>query len=150
MIRAALATVLECYPQVFFACHRRHMRDEGTGQTLSSHQASVLDHLDADVPMHLHELAAHLGVTPSTMSLTIDRLERGGFVRRSQDGQDARRVNLRLTKAGLRIKQQQKVLEPDLVTAMLERLKGDERDAALRGLELLAKAALELRGGWKL
>jgi len=148
MIRAAVETVLECFPAIFLACHRRHVRDDATKQVLSSHQASVLDHLDAIEPTHLHELAAHLGVTASSMSLMIDRLERAGFVRRSRDKQDARRTNLRLTKAGLRIKRQKKILEPRLVEAMLRRLAADEREAALRGLRLLAQAAGDItRGG---
>ena len=25
-------TVLRCYPQIYFACHRRHVRDEKTGE----------------------------------------------------------------------------------------------------------------------
>jgi DNA-binding MarR family transcriptional regulator len=144
MIRAAIATVLDCYPKIFFACHRTHVRDDGTRKVLSSHQASVLDHLDAVEPTHLHELAAHLGITPSSMSLMIDRLERGGFVRRSRDTHDARRVNLRLTRAGLRIKEQQKVLDPDLVEAMLRQLSAADRELALAGLKILGRAASEL------
>jgi DNA-binding MarR family transcriptional regulator len=144
MIRAAVATVLDCYPKIFFACHRRHVRDETAKRMLSSHQASVLDHLDPVQPTHLHELAAHLGITPSSMSLMIDRLEQGGYVRRSRDTHDARRVNLRLTKLGLRIKEQQKVLDPDLIEAMLRRLPSQERESALAGLKVLARAATEL------
>jgi DNA-binding MarR family transcriptional regulator len=144
MIRAAIATVLDCYPKIFFACHRTHVRDDGTGRVLSSHQASMLDHLDAIEPTHLHELAAHLGITPSSMSLMIDRLERGGFVRRSRDTHDARRVNLCLTRAGLRIKEQQKVLDPDLVEAMLRKLSAPDRESALAGLKILERAASEL------
>ena len=144
MIRAAVATVLDCYPKIFFACHRTHVRDDSTRRVLSSHQASVLDHLDAVEPTHLHELAAHLGITPSSMSLMIDRLERGGFVRRSRDTHDARRVNLLLTKAGMRIKEQQKVLDPDLVEALFRNLSPVDRETALAGLKILARAATEL------
>jgi MarR family transcriptional regulator, organic hydroperoxide resistance regulator len=144
MIRAAVATVLECYPKIFFACHQSHVTDEKNKRVLSSRQASVLDHLDPVDPTHLHELASHLGVTPSTMSLMIDRLERGGYVRRSRDSRDARRVNLYLTWAGERIKSQQKILAPKLVQAMLRRLSANERASALAGLQTLARAATEL------
>jgi DNA-binding MarR family transcriptional regulator len=85
-----------------------------------------------------------MGVTASTMSLTADRLERGGYVRRERSKQDARRVDLRLTPAGVRIKRQQKVLEPELISAMLGKLDEKRRKKALRGLELLAEAAREL------
>jgi DNA-binding MarR family transcriptional regulator len=136
--------VLRCYPMIYFACHRRHVRDEKSGAVLSAHQASVVDHLDDVEATSLLELARHMGVTASTTSLTIDRLERGGYVKRARSKADGRRVELRLTAAGVRIKRQQKVLEPDLVTAMLSRLGEKQRTSALRGLETLAEAAREL------
>jgi len=144
MSRADVDTFLRCYPQIYFACHRRHVRDESTGQVMIQHQASVLDHLDDTEATALFDLARHMGVTASTMSLTVDRLEKGGWVTRERSKQDARRVELRLTEAGMRIKKQQKVLEPDLVKAMLGLLDHGKRKKALRGLELLAEAAKEL------
>lgn len=144
MARTDVDTVLRCYPQIYFACHRRHVRDEKTGEVMSQHQASVLDHLDDTEGTALFDLARHMGVTASTMSLTVDRLERGGWVTRERSKQDARRVELRLTEAGARIKKQQKVLEPDLVRAMLARLEDGKRKKALHGLELMAQAAREL------
>ncbi len=139
-----IETVLRCYPKIYFACHLRHVRDEKTKRTLSSHQASILDHLDDVEPTLVNELARHMGVTPSTMSLNVDRLETGGYVRRTRDPQDSRRVQLRLTKAGVRIKQKQKVLDPDLIGAMLDQLSKQERAEALAGLELLAEGAARL------
>jgi DNA-binding MarR family transcriptional regulator len=144
MSRSEVEIVLRCYPQIFFACHRRHVRDEKTQNVLSAHQASLLDHLDDVEGTSLLDLARHMGVTASTTSITVDRLERGGYVRRSRSKEDARRLDLRLTPAGVRIKSQQKVLEPDLVSAMLALLDGKDRRRALRGMELLAAAAAEL------
>ena len=144
MSHEGVETVLRCYPQIYFACHRRHVRDEATREVLSAHQAGILDHLDDVEATSLLDLARHMGVTPSTMSLTVDRLERGGYVRRERSAEDRRRVDLRLTPAGVRIKRQQKVLEPELVAAMLQRLSERKREQALRGLELLAEAASAL------
>jgi len=141
MSQAEVDTVLACYPQIYFACHRRHVRDEQTQTVLSAHQASVLDHLDEVESTSLFDLARHMGVTASTMSLTIDRLERGGYVLRKRSTEDRRRVDLRLTAAGVRIKRQQKVLEPELVEAVLVQLDGRKRGQALRGLKLLADAS---------
>ena len=143
-MRADVETVLDCYPQIYFACHRRHVRDEQSKAVLSAHQASVLDHLDGVDGTSLLELAKHMGVTASTMSLSVDRLERGGYVSRERSKDDKRRVDLRLTAAGVRIKGRQKVLEPELVQAMLARLEPGKRRDALRGLELLAEAAVEM------
>jgi DNA-binding MarR family transcriptional regulator len=144
MAQAEVETVLRCYPQIYFACHRRHVRDERTQAVLSAHQASVLDHLDDVATTSLFDLARHMGVTASTMSLTVDRLERGGYVNRERSTEDRRRVDLRLTAAGVRIKRQQKVLEPELVQAVLSHLDERKRRQALRGLELLAEASRQM------
>jgi MarR family transcriptional regulator, organic hydroperoxide resistance regulator len=133
--------LLAFYPRIYFACHMRHVRDPKRNKVLSSHQASVLDHLDEIEPTGLLSLAAHMGVTASTMSLMIDRLARGGYVVRERDAKDGRRVNLRLTKPGGRIKSQQKVLDPERVRAMLGELTAAERQEALHGLALLARAS---------
>jgi DNA-binding MarR family transcriptional regulator len=144
MSRPEVETVLRCYPQIYFACHRRHVRDQKTQAVLSAHQASVLDHLDDVEGTSLLALARHMGVTASTMSLMVDRLERGGYVRRERSPRDGRRVDLRLTAAGVAIKKQQKVLEPDLIEAMLQHLDRARRQQALAGLELLAQAAKDM------
>lgn len=135
--------VMKFYPRIFFACHTRHVRDPKTSRTLSAHQASILDHLDEIEPTGLNDLARHMGVTPSTMSLTVDRLARDGYVKRAPDPRDGRRVALRITQSGARLRDQMTVLDADRVRAMLARLRPVERKEALRGLELLARAAGE-------
>jgi MarR family transcriptional regulator, organic hydroperoxide resistance regulator len=133
--------VMALYPRIYFACHTRHVRDPQTQRMLSRHQASVLDHLDDVDPVTLNGLARHIGVTPGTMSLTIDRLERKGYVVRLRDTADRRRVHVRLTSAGVRVKEASSVLDPPLVESLMTRLTSEERELAVRGLGLLAQAA---------
>jgi DNA-binding MarR family transcriptional regulator len=137
----AVRQVLTLYPQIYFACHTRHVRDPDSRRLLSRHQASILDHLDEIDPTTVNDLARHMGVTPATMSLAIDRLERKGYVARARDAADRRRVHVRLTSAGVRIREATSVLDPSRVEALLARLTDGERDAAVRGLALLATAA---------
>ena len=66
-----------------------------------------------------------MGVTAGTMSLTIDRLERKGYVVRLRDVADRRRVTVRLTAAGVRVRDASSVLDPALVEAMVARLSDD-------------------------
>src|ERR1044071_873974 len=89
VIAQAVRSVLEDYPKIFFACHRRHVRDDKARRTLSRHQASILDHLDEVEPLSLNALAAHMGVTASTMSLNVDRLVRDGYVLRQRNSTEA-------------------------------------------------------------
>ena len=151
------ADFIDRYQRIFFACHARHVSDPDSGHKVSAHQASILSHLDSVEPTGLGELATHMGVTPSTMSIAVDRLVRQGYVTRDRDPGDGRARQLRLTASGERLRDAQKVLEPELVTAMLDHLSPQDRQDALRGLELLASAAnqqvlatkAERARGWK-
>jgi DNA-binding MarR family transcriptional regulator len=140
---AAADRILELYPTIYLACHTRHIRDSKSLRLLSRHQASVLDHLDEIDPITLNELARHMGVTPGTMSLTVDRLEKKGYVARMKDAADRRKVHLRLTSAGVRVRQETSVLDPPRVEALVARLTPEERDLAIRGLTVLARVAIQ-------
>jgi DNA-binding MarR family transcriptional regulator len=129
------------YPRIFFACHARHVRDPKTRRRLSAHQASILDHLDTVQAVTLMGLAKHMGVTPSTMSLAIERLVRRGYVLRARHSGDRRRLELRLSAAGERIREASSVLEPARVRRLLAGMPQLEREQALDGLALLARAA---------
>ena len=134
---------IDLYSQIFFACHTRHVHDPDSGTKVSARQASILSHLDSVEPTPISELATHMGVTVSTMSIAIDRLERQGYVARARAENDGRVRHVRLTAPGERLRAAQKVLEPRLVRAMLARLSPADRRDALRGLELLGGAARE-------
>jgi MarR family transcriptional regulator, organic hydroperoxide resistance regulator len=139
--RDAARHLMALYPRIYFACHTRHVRDAESNKLLSRHQASVLDHLDEIDPTTVNDLARHMGVTAATMSLAIDRLERKGYVVRARDAADRRRVHVRLTSAGVRVRDAASVLDPPRVEALLANLTEEERSVALRGLGLLAEAA---------
>lgn len=140
-IGAAMSAIMTLYPRVYFACHTRHVRDPQSQRLLSRHQASVLDHLDEIDPVTVSELASHMAVTPATMSLGLDRLERRGYVVRVRDQKDRRRVHVRLTSAGVRVREAGSVLDPARVEALVARLTSEERTRAIEGLALLARAA---------
>lgn len=137
----ALTAVMTLYPRIYFACHTRHVRDPQSQKLLSRHQASILDHLDEIEPTTVMELAAHMNVTAATMSISIDRLERKGYVVRVKDAKDRRRVHVRLTTAGVRVREASSVLDPSRVEQLVAKLSEEERALAIEGLALLAAAA---------
>lgn len=140
-MKDAVSLLMTFYPKIYLACHTRHVNDPVKGVKLTAHQGSVLDHLDMEESITMQELALHLGVTPSTMSITVDRLSRLGYVKREKDQADSRRVNLFLTSHGNKIKQSKSVLDAARVKQVLSRLTEKERTEALKGLGLLATAA---------
>jgi len=141
LIPEATRRLLDAYPRIYFACHQRHRRDAATGTQVSAHQGQILDHLDEVAGTSLTALAGHMGVTPSTMSLNVDRLEAAGLARRTRDPDDSRRLVLRLTRAGARVKEAASVLEPAEVRALLRAMPAADRARGIEGLELLARAA---------
>lgn len=146
MVRNDALRLMDFYPKIYFACHTRHITDVDTGTKLTAKQASVLDHLDPAEPVTLFDLAMHMGVTPSTMSLSIDRLVRLGYVKREKDKKDGRKTHLTLTSQGEKVKNAHSVLDLAVVESVLGRLDAKERKLALDGLGLLAYAAeLEMK-----
>jgi DNA-binding MarR family transcriptional regulator len=139
----ASRTLMELYPKLFLACHRRHVVDHAARQVVSEHQASILDHLDELHGMSLSRLAAHTGVTLSTMSINVERLVQRGYIARERSETDRRQVLLRLTPAGARIKEARQVLDEECLQAVVARLSDAERETAVEGLRLLARAADE-------
>lgn len=134
---------LYALPRIYHACKRRNTGDAATGEVASEHQARILSHLDAFDPTMVTELAEYMGVTPSTMSLNLTRLQEAGLVSRERDPDDGRVMNVRLTEAGQKVRDGRSVLDADRVEAMLRRLRPEDRRQAVRGLSALAAAAGE-------
>lgn len=116
-------------------------QDPQGGARVSAHQGRILAFLDEAEPVMVGELADHLGVTASTMSLTLGRLEVAGYIRRDRDPADRRVANVRLTEAGVRARDARRELDPDRLGRMLSLLDPAERREALRALVRLAGAA---------
>ncbi len=132
------------YPQIYLACHVDHVTSRSTKWRLSSKDSSILSHLDRGRGMSPRELAKHLGVVPSTLSATIARLERLGYLVSETVMNDRRQRSLRLTDRGAEAMASTSVLDKDRVGKLLDRLKPGERRAAVEGLALLARAAREV------
>ena len=141
MLDSRIRRLLDAYPAIFLACHRKHVRQDEAGKAISEHQASVLDHLQAARPTTPSKLAEHMGVSRSTMSIMVARLARGGYIASSRDKNDARCVGLTLTPAGVRVKEQNTILDPELVRQMFRPMPARELDTALQGIESMAKYA---------
>jgi DNA-binding MarR family transcriptional regulator len=134
------------YPQIYLACHNDHVRAASTGWRISSQDASVLVHLDRNVGIRPSALAKHLAVAASTLSATISRLEKLGYLSSKPAEKDKRQRELKLTERGGEAIAATSVLNAARVRAVIKKLTPAERKAAVRGLELLARAARELKG----
>lgn len=136
-----IAAILASYPRIHFACRNRVVADPESGSRASVHQARILQYLDVEDPVMVGELAEHLGVTASTMSITLKRMEAAGFILRDKDPNDRRVTNVRLSERGARTRENRSMLDPERVAALMARLTPEQRAAAVYGMRLLAEAA---------
>jgi DNA-binding MarR family transcriptional regulator len=133
------------YPQIYIACHNDHIRASSTRWRISSQDASVLVHLDQEAGLRPSALAKHLGVAASTLSATISRLEKLGYLSNTPAENDKRQRELKLTVQGAAAVAATSVLNEERVRALVRKLSPAERELAVRGLGLLAKAARKLQ-----
>src|SRR4051812_7149685 len=133
--------VQTAYPQIYFACHTRHVRRASTATQLSSTDSTLLAHLDEEDAVRATTLSKHLGLAASTLSAAIARLAALGYVIQRSDAKDGRAVDLLLSGKGAEAMQASSVLDSARVKKMLDSLKPVQRKRALDGLSLLATAA---------
>ena len=137
------------YPQIYFACHTRHIRRASTPARLSAADSTLLAHLDEERAIRPTVLARHLGVAASTLSAAINRLASLGYVTLGKAVADRRAVDLRLSAKGAAAMQASSVLDAALVEKLLAQLSVPERKRALEGITLLAKGARLAQGNRK-
>jgi DNA-binding MarR family transcriptional regulator len=114
---------------------------------LSSHERQLLHHIPVQDGVPLTWLARHLALPKSTTSVLIKDLAARGFVRRTRDDRDERRLALVLTGKGRRRVEQDRVLEPRLLAEALASLPQTTRAALVRAMERLADAGDRLSAG---
>lgn len=133
--------VQTAYPQIYFACHTRHVRRASTAARLSATDSTLLAHLDEDVAVRPTALAKHLGLAASTLSAAVARLAALGYIVQRRGAGDGRAIDLRLSVKGAAAMQSSSVLDTARVKRMLSNLSVLDRRRALHGLSLLGKAA---------
>ena len=105
-------------------------------------QAATLEAL-RDGAVRLGPLARRLGITASTLTRNLARLEADGLVARDADPQDARAARVRLTPAGERSALKVEQQELAFAEGILARLGPERRKDVMRGLADLLGAVRE-------
>ena len=108
----------------------------GDYEPLTMDQVRLLKLLSHE-PRTLGELAAGHGVTPSTMSRSVDVLVRREWVSRTNDPANRRQVILQLTDAGRAAHAQMDRHAADTLTRLIEELDEAERARLFDGMSVL-------------
>ncbi len=108
---------------------------------LSQHERQLLHHIPRTGGVTLNWLAHHLALPKSSASVLVKDLHRRGFVTRTRDRNDERRLSIVLTDRGHRRVMADRVLDPGRLAESLRELPPPARTALLRGMEQLADVA---------
>jgi DNA-binding MarR family transcriptional regulator len=100
-------------------------------------QVTVMACLVSKGPMTLTELSRTLGMTHSTASGIVDRLQARGLVRRTEDAADRRRSSIEVTEAVRRYVRELEEGPSGRLVGVLAVATPSQRAAIKKGLELL-------------
>ena len=118
----------------------RRIRINRADDALSDSQLGVLFQLETG-DRSPSELAAHERVTPPSMNRTLNGLEQAGLVARRPAADDARRVRVRITDAGLTQISETRKLRTAWFSQQLADLTPDERRALEAVIPVLRRLA---------
>lgn len=97
---------------------------KGSGLTLP--QMHTLEILGSDGDLRMTELAARMSITTGSLTVLIDRLERGGYVERKPHETDRRSIRVGLTAAGVGLFHEHHQLHTRLTQEILCALSSEE------------------------
>ncbi len=110
--------------------------------TIAQYRALVV--LASRGPQRMVDLAAALGVSPSTAGRMCDRLVRKELIRRQRARSDRRAVLVSITPAGREVVDQATERRQELIVEILNRLPEPEQAAIAAAFESFANAAGEI------
>ncbi|NMO00133.1 MarR family transcriptional regulator [Gordonia sp. TBRC 11910] len=127
--------------RVVFSRLRRRFRDVAQVDELTPTQTAVLSRLSR-ADLSSSQLAAAERVRPQSMATTVGVLVERGFVERTPDPADGRRLVLSLSSAGRRmVEGTRRDRDEWLARAIAERFTDDERATLVAALPLMARLA---------
>jgi len=115
----------------------RRLRAERAVDTMSDGQFAVLAGLKVHGPHTLGELAERERVTAPSMNRTVNCLEESGYVTRTPDAADRRKVNIALTDSGLEVVRETVRRRDAWLEQALADLSPDELDVLTRAAEVM-------------
>ncbi len=92
----AASQISQLVPRLIKGIKSRYLLSKG----ISTAQLIILTNLEADSKISLKKLSSKIGVSPATASVMVDKLVKAGQIKRIEDSQDRRKINIILTAAG--------------------------------------------------
>ncbi len=111
--------------------------------TMTMPQYRVLVVLDGAGSLRMSDLAERVGVHPSTLSRTVEKLVTAGWLDRAASEDSRREVHVSLSDAGVRLVGTVTAERRAAIATVLAGMEPADRAAVRQGMELFARAAGE-------
>lgn len=119
----------------------RRLRSERAVDRMSDGQFAVLAALSVHGTHALGELAERERVSAPSMNRTVNCLEESGYVTRTPDPDDRRKVNIDITEAGRAVVEETVRRRDSWLEAVLVSLDPEQRDVLARAATLMQEVA---------
>lgn len=129
---------------VILRLSRRLRRESAAGLTPT--QLSALVTIERAGPLRLGDLAAHEGITPSTLTRLVTALDEGGYLIRRTDPADARSSLVTLSSDGALLLDRVRRETTQRLRERVAALSAEDRGALARALPALERLANEEGG----
>jgi DNA-binding MarR family transcriptional regulator len=127
-----LNTLLEDTFSSILRVEEKNLRSAGEGNLSISEFHTLQSVGDGEEGRSVGEIAEDLGVTVPTVTVSVNRLVKKGYVVKSKSSQDARITLIRLTDEGRRMNRLHRFFHEQMVFAIRNELADDELDCLLR------------------
>lgn len=104
---------------------------------ITENDMHIIEAIGISSPKKVSEVAKSLNVTPGTMTVNIDNLEKKGYVIRVRSENDKRVVFLNLTEKGRKAFFHHRDFHKKMIKSAVANLSDDEREALMRCLTKL-------------
>ncbi|MCT9819769.1 MarR family transcriptional regulator [Microbacterium sp. W1N] len=119
----------------------RRLRSQRAVDSMSDGQFAVLAALKVNGPHTLGELADRERVSAPSMNRTVNGLEEAGYLSRTPDEDDRRKVNIHLTDAGLVVVEETTRRRDSWLEEALGDLTDAQRDALAAAADIMREVA---------
>ncbi|MGO9583946.1 MAG: MarR family winged helix-turn-helix transcriptional regulator [Acidimicrobiales bacterium] len=125
-----------------FGLERDRMRAVlASGANISATDLDAIEHLEADGPLTQRQLGDRLSLTSGAITMLVDRLEEGGWVRRRRHPSDRRYILVELSAQAVERMPAAMVDYHNRIRAIAAQVPAQHREALRRFLQAAADAA---------
>lgn len=108
-------------------------------------QHQVLMHIAHHPEASQAEIAERMEISPSALAVSLKKLEKGGYIRRSSDVTDERKKHMEITETGSKVVAESHVMFREIENQMFEGFSNEEMEVIYKYLNQMVENLLQVQ-----